>query len=360
MVFTLNEEHKPVLAQQVAALWQAYFNPRQDEKPLQTNRYRNNGRLAAVQLWGETRPLLYVDATLGEAGHARLLLEQQPQAYLLGIDADPSMLARARYFLQQTLGTDASNHRCQFQQQCFSDYFSTLASGYLQADLILFDLGISLFHYNSARGFSFRPQDPDEVLDMRLNPQQGGASAAQLLQKMSQSELANIFYRYGELHNGQQLARAIVEQRHARQLYKARALADFIWQLSPANTKYSSSNNRNQEPKSQGRKHKIHPATKVFQALRIAVNNELEKLERSLPSAFEQLKPYGLLAVITFHSLEDRLVKQQFRLWQEQGQGQWVYKKAVQAPYNTQLASERSAKLRVIRKMASLNYSDFG
>ena len=312
-----------MLADQVASLWQAYLHPEQDQRPLQRDGYSP-----------PEKPLLYVDATLGEAGHARLLLGQQPQVNLLGIDADPQMLKRARYFLQQALGPQELVQRCHLVPQRFSDYFHALEPGKLQANLILFDLGISLFHYSAGRGFSFCPEDPNEILDMRLNPEDDRPSAAELLQNLGEAELADIFWYYGELRNSRQIARAIVQQRSWRELHKAQVLADFIRQL-PQKKVHS----------------KIHPATRIFQALRIAVGDELGQLERSLPAALEQLQPYGLLAVITFHSLEDRLVKQLFRTWQERGQAQWVYKKAIQAPYDSPLASERSAKLRVVRRM---------
>ena len=348
--------HQPVLANDVAALWQAYFHPERDQKPLQKSR----GQSHLKSKYPPIRPdlaqnassrLLYVDATLGEAGHARLLLSQQPQAHLFGIDADAQMLERARYFLSAALGEEQCRQRCQFFCQRFLDYFSSAAPSASsralqgdqtqtgpQADLIFFDLGISLFHYGAeaARGFSFRPENPDEILDMRLAPDSGGASAADLVQDLNETELADIFWRYAELHNSRRLARMIVKKRTELELQKAQVLADLLWQITPAKERNKS---------------KIHPATQVFQALRIAVNDELGQLENGLPAALEQLRPYGLLAVITFHSLEDRLVKQMFRAWREEGRVQWIYKKAIQAPYDSPLSSERSAKLRVVRRM---------
>ncbi len=345
--------HRPVLAEAVAALWAAYFAPERDERPLRisTNKYRQKAPGGAASFPIVIRPdlqaappqpqspLLYVDATLGEAGHARLLLAQMPggiKPQLLGIDADPQMLVRAQHFLRQSLGQEQYQQRCSLVQQRFSDYFTGLRPGQLQADLILFDLGISLFHYSNAsgRGFSLRPDDPDELLDMRLDPGRSEQSAADLLRSASETELAEIFWRYGELHNSRRLARQIVARRDRLELHKARKLANFLCQISP------------RPPKPH-----IHPATQVFQALRIAVNDELGQLQRGLVATLEQLRPSGLLAVITFHSLEDRIVKQQFRSWLEQGRGRWVYKNAIQAPHNTALASERSARLRVLRRM---------
>ena len=332
------EVHRPVLAENIARLWSAYFHPEQDEKPLAKNIYPTPSRPIPSD-----EKMLYVDATLGEAGHARLLLQQQPKAHLLGIDADPYMLERGRYFLEQTLGMQGLTERCQLICQYFSDYLGQLKPDSLQANLILFDLGISLFHYAAPRGFSFRPTNPEEELDMRLNPAAGAPKAADLIQNLSEGELADIFWRYGELTNSRSIARAIVRQRSKQNLRKAQVLANFICRHF----------SRSQIPRknARGRNTSRHPATQIFQALRIAVGDELGQLANSLPTAFAQLRQNGLLAVITFHSLEDRLVKQQFRSWQEKGLAQWVYKKAIQAPYNTFRTSERSAKLRVVRRM---------
>ena len=329
----LNECHKPVLAEQVAALWGCYFAPKNDEKPLQRNAALPVIRSDLIRERGGS--LLFVDATLGEAGHSRLLLREQ--THLVGIDADAQMLKRAQYFLDNSLGVSERKHRCQLVHQNFGDYFAALAPGSLNADLILFDLGLSLFHYSAqtARGFSFRPENPDEPLDMRLDPS-AGPSAAELIKILSESELADIFWRYGELRCARQIAHQIVRARSTHDLRKAKALADFVWQITPAKVRH---------------KMRIHPATQVFQALRIAVGDELGQLQRSLPKALEQLRQYGLLAVISFHSLEDRLIKQQFRSWQAEGRVQWVYKKVRQANYQSPLQSERSAKLRVVRKM---------
>ena len=335
----IQECHKPVLAAQVAALWRCYFAPENDEKPLQ-----RGAAPPVIRADLKTSPsgkLLLVDATLGEAGHARLLLQEQ--AHLVGIDADAEMLKRAKYFLDASLGAPERKRRCRLIHQNFGDYFAALEPGSLEADLILFDLGLSLFHYRAGRGFSFRPEDPDELLDMRLDPSVG-PSAAELIESLGESELADIFWRYGELRHAGHIARQIVrarstsDLRKACSLDKAKAFADFIWQITPAKVR---------------QKMKIHPATQVFQALRIAVGDELGRLQRSLPKALEQLRRYGLLAVVSFHSLEDRLIKQQFRSWQDEGRVQWVYKKAQQADYQSPLQSERSAKLRVVRKMTT-------
>lgn len=318
--------HRSVLAAEVTELWQAYLHPERDQLS------RKDPRAQSLQpIEPPAKPLL-VDATLGEAGHAKAMLSAAPHSRLIGIDADPQMLERAKYFLEDDLA------RCQLQNSRFIDFFRQQGTP-LNADIILFDLGISLFHYTAeaGRGFSFRPEDESEELDMRLNPDSGIPSAADLIMGLRADELADIFFYYGEIFNARSLARRICEQREQRNLRIAKELADLIWQTTPPKQRHK----------------RIHPATKVFQALRIAVNHELDQLEEVLPLALKQLKQGALLAVISFHSLEDRIVKQVFRQWQEEEKVTWVYKKAISPSKNEQeeIPSSRSAKLRVVRKL---------
>ena len=180
------------------------------------------------------------------------------------------------------------------------DYFDIVAgkyhypSEYEKPDLILFDLGISVFHYEkSDRGFSFRY---DEKLDMRLNAE-SEKSAADLVNELSETELADMIYLYGEEKLSRRIAKAIVDARSGGKIESSKALAEIIWNCVPANYRYG----------------QIHPATRTFQALRIAVNGELKRLPKALSDAFACLKPGGKMGVITFHSLEDRIVKNYFR-----------------------------------------------
>ncbi|MBC8160947.1 MAG: 16S rRNA (cytosine(1402)-N(4))-methyltransferase RsmH [Roseiflexaceae bacterium] len=230
----------------------------------------------------------YVDGTLGGGGHAlAMLAASSPDGRLLGIDADPIALAAARerlapYAERTTL---AHGNYAEIGQ-------IAPAHGFEAVDGILLDLGVSSYQLDTPeRGFSFMHDAP---LDMRLDPTQG-ETAADLVHELPEDELANIIYTYGEEHGSRRVAHAIVTARQGGRIENTLALAGLV------------------ERALGGRKGKIHPATKTFQALRIAVNRELERLEAVLPQAVALLKPGGRLAIITFHSLEDRIVKLYFR-----------------------------------------------
>lgn len=229
---------------------------------------------------------LWIDGTLGEGGHALAALQANPRMRLAGVDADPVMLARAKKRLQPC------QERACFFNAFFDDFFAAYPKGLPNPAAVLLDLGISMFHFEaSQRGFSFRK---DEALDMRLQPI--GQSAAELVASLKEEKLADIFWRYGEERYSRRIAAAIAKERANGPIVKAGQLADIIKRAVPFS------------PKS-----RIHPATKSFQALRIAVNDELGRLERVLPLAFARLNAGGRLGIISFHSLEDRMVKQAFR-----------------------------------------------
>jgi 16S rRNA (cytosine1402-N4)-methyltransferase len=223
----------------------------------------------------------YIDATLGAGGHAAGILQASaPDGQLLGLDADPDAVAHAREKLQ------AFSERAVLWVGNFR-YLGNVARalGFLQADGILMDLGLSSRQLeDAARGFSFAHEGP---LDMRMDPSKG-QSAADLVNTLPAEELAELLWRYGEERHSRRIARAIVD---ARPVTRTDQLAELI-------------------ARTVGRREKIHPATRAFQALRIAVNEELAALEEGLAQACDLLQPGGRLAVISFHSLEDRLVKQ--------------------------------------------------
>lgn len=226
-----------------------------------------------------------IDGTLGGAGHAVGLLQATaPDGRLLGLDRDPEALARARERLGP-LGQRAVLVQSSFRELKAVAYMHHFSP----ADGILLDLGLSSYQLAlPQRGFSFVKDGP---LDMRFDPSQG-PTAADLVNKLRTEELVKILYHYGEEKQSRRIAQAIVA---ARPLKTTRELAETI-------------------AKAVGRrKGRIHPATKSFQALRIAVNDELGALEAVLPQAVELLRPGGRLAIISFHSLEDRLVKRFFR-----------------------------------------------
>ncbi len=228
---------------------------------------------------------LMVDATLGQGGHAEAFLERYSQLFLIGVDADESVLETARQRLARFVG------RVQFVHAWFRDFFSSLDR---HPDLALFDLGISTFHYvASGRGFSF---DKAEPLDMRLD--EGlPSSAAQIVNTKDRQELARIFRTYGEERFAWEIAGRIVRERATSPIATASALAKIIASAVPASYRFG----------------RLHPATRSFQALRIAVNGELEQIQDGLARACDAMRPGGRMAVISFHSLEDRLVKGFFR-----------------------------------------------
>ena len=239
---------------------------------------------------GETfeKNALMIDSTLGEGGHSNAFLSKFPGLHIIGLDADKTIQARARERLS------VYGNRMNFFNGWFNDFYENYDLSGERPDLILFDLGISVYHYEkSGRGFSFRY---DEPLDMRLNASEG-ESAADIVNTWKEEELANMIYLYSDEKMSRRIARAIVEARLGGKIASSKALADIIWNAVPANYRYG----------------QIHPATRTFQALRIAVNSELRRLPKALHWAFNVLKDCGKMGVITFHSLEDRIVKNYFR-----------------------------------------------
>lgn len=237
----------------------------------------------------EVRPgALYVDCTLGGGGHARAIMERSDGwARLIGIDRDPQAILAAR----QVLEPFGENVR--IVQGNFKDLATLLddvAAG--QVDGILADLGVSSHQLDTAeRGFSYH----NEPLDMRMGPD-APHTAAELLEQLEEDELVHILRTYGEERWAHRIAKAIVRRRAQRPIQTATDLAEIVKHAIPAAARRSGP----------------HPARRSFQALRIAVNDELEALRRFLSVAVERLAPGGRIVVISFHSLEDRIVKQAF------------------------------------------------
>ena len=257
-------------------------------------------------------PGRYVDGTVGAGGHARGILEAcAPDGHLLGLDLDPQALALAR----ETLAP--YGERARLVQASYVSLRSQLETvGWPAVDGMVLDLGASSMQFDTpGRGFSFLQDGP---LDMRFGPT-APYSAAQLVNELPQEELADMIFRYGEERNARRIARAIVA---GRPLQTTRNLAEVI-------------------ERAVGRGGRIHPATRTFQALRIAVNDELESIEQALPEAAGALKPGGRLAVISFHSLEDRIVKDYFRTQS---------KDQVNPPYERIYQVERKATLNQITR----------
>ena len=231
-----------------------------------------------------------VDSTLGEGGHSFAFLNRYKNLRIIGLDADQKIQARAKERLS------CFGDRMNFHLGWFNDFYANYPDNLPKPNLILFDLGISVFHYErSGRGFSFRY---DEELDMRLNDSEG-KSASDIVNTMREDELANLIFNYSEERYSRRIARAIVENRQLAPITNSKVLAQIIYDCVPAPYRHGG----------------IHPATKTFQALRIAVNAELNRLPEALHSAFNVLQVGGKMGVITFHSLEDRIVKNTFRNW---------------------------------------------
>jgi 16S rRNA (cytosine1402-N4)-methyltransferase len=232
---------------------------------------------------------VYADGTLGGAGHARAILEQNaPDGLLIGLDQDADAIANARLLLADQADRVRLFHRN------FTDLVEVIRElGLKGVDGILLDLGISLHHLQgSGRGFSFLR---DEPLDMRMDTRTA-QTAADLVNRLKEDELQRIFQEYGEERWSGRIARRIVHARRKQPIRSSGELARLVCAAVPG-----------------GRRSRIHPATRVFMALRIAVNDELVRLSELLDHVPEMLNPGGRLCILSFHSLEDRIVKQRLK-----------------------------------------------
>jgi 16S rRNA (cytosine1402-N4)-methyltransferase len=231
-----------------------------------------------------------VDGTFGAGGHARLLAaDLQGSGKLVAIDRDPTVRP---YF--DRVKASARGVQTRFLRGDYAVVLSQLAGNGVRADAVLLDLGLSSMQVDRPeRGFSYATDAP---LDMRMDPSEE-RSAADVLATYDERDLATIFRKFGEERYARQIARGIVRRRSAEPIERTGQLVDVVRVSIPAPARFGEG----------------HPAKRVFQALRIEVNHELESLEVGLPAAFEMLRPGGRLAVISFHSLEDRIVKHFFR-----------------------------------------------
>lgn len=280
-----------------------------------------------------------IDCTLGDGGHAEAILAKiGPPGKLLGLDADPEAALVAKRYL----------YKYGDQFIAVRDNFVNLKQiaeehDFNSAQAILMDLGWSSTQFTGrGRGFSF--QNQDEPLDMRYGAATTShQTAADILNNFSEQELADIFHKYGQERLAKEIARAVIDKRKQAQISQVKQLVEIILQVYRAKLKTDK-----QLPWVGG----LHPATRVFQALRVAVNNELEVLRQALPQAVELLAPSGRLAVISFHSLEDRIVKQYFRT--QAGKTVKIINKKPIVASRTEVNANpraRSAKMRVAEKI---------
>ncbi|MEB3333245.1 MAG: 16S rRNA (cytosine(1402)-N(4))-methyltransferase RsmH [Synechococcaceae cyanobacterium] len=269
----------------------------------------------------EGRPPTLLDCTLGGGGHSGLLLAAHPGLQLIGLDQDPSARAAAA----EALAPFSSRLRIVATNFAAFEPEAPVAA-------VLADLGVSSPQLDvAARGFSFRAEGP---IDMRMNPQ-AGDTAADLLDRLEEGALADLLYQLGEERLSRRIARRLVAERSARP-WRQRSTTELAYAIAGCYPP-------------QARQGRIHPATRSFQALRIAVNGELDALDQLLRRAPDWLLPGGLLAIISFHSLEDRRVKQAF-LADERLER--ISRRAVQAAEAEQQANprSRSARLRLARR----------
>ena len=241
-----------------------------------------------IEMLAPTSGSLHIDATLGAGGHTERILEAaSPEGRVLGVDADPAAINRVEVRLRARFG-----ERLVLRQGNFRD-LATIApeAGFGAVDGALFDLGLSSYQLaDRDRGFGFRAGGP---LDMRFDTTRG-VPASELLASLDAAELTALFRRYGEEPKAGRIARAIVEARKTAPIVTAEELATLVERVAPPDPR---------KPR------RIHPATRVFQALRIAVNEELDALQAGLTAALDLLRPGGRLVVLSYHSLEDRIVK---------------------------------------------------
>ena len=286
-----------------------------------------------VLFWLQPRsPGIYVDCTVGYCGHAtEILRASEPSGIVLGIDRDDQAIRASREWLR------AFGDRAMLFKAHFMELKTILAQrGLTQVHGVLFDLGVSSPQLEEAsRGFSFQVDGP---LDMRMD-QGDGPTAADIVNGLDEVDLADMIYRFGEERYSRRIARAIVSSRRHQPVTTTRQLASVIESAVPGHYRHG----------------RIHSATRTFQALRIAVNHELDHLETSLRNAADVLAPGARLCVISFHSLEDRIVKQTYKALSAQSGGELeILTKRPQVPSENERdrnPRSRSAKLRVMQRI---------
>ncbi len=271
-----------------------------------------------------------IDATLGGAGHALAMAGKLGKGgKLIGIDADHDAILRAQKALENVAP------KVHLVEANFRDLSAQLGKlGITEVDKILFDLGWSSFQLDAGRGFSLKS---DEPLLMTYSKEPGALTAQTIVNEWAEESIADVIFGWGEERYSRRIAKCIVKRRATKPFTTARELAEAIYEAVPPRYRFG----------------RIHPATRTFQALRIAVNDELGSLSQSLADGWHHLAQGGRIAVITFHSIEDRLVKQTFKQWEEAGEGKRITKKP-HTPNPEEIASNpraRSAKLRVIQKI---------
>jgi 16S rRNA (cytosine1402-N4)-methyltransferase len=274
---------------------------------------------------------VFVDCTFGAGGFTRAILERIPGSRVIALDADPNAVARAEALREQQPRRVTPVHAN------FAELGGVLASiGESSVNGIVYDLGLSSLQLaDAARGFAFAGEGE---LDMRLDPTSDAATAAQLLATAREGEIADIIFEFGDERNARRIAREIVKRRGRSPLRTTSDLVAAVLAAQPRGAR--------------ARRSPIHPATRTFLALRMAVNSDLDSLAQSLEDAIACVRPGGRIAVISFHSGEDRVVKHQFAAWRRTGVAQTLTRKP-QTPTQTEIVHNprsRSAKLRATER----------
>jgi 16S rRNA (cytosine1402-N4)-methyltransferase len=273
---------------------------------------------------------VFVDATLNAGGHSQQVLSAlDGNVRVIGIDVDADAIVRAK--------ANITTPNATFFQENFRNIDKVLdRAGVAHVDGILFDLGLSSDQIeDSGRGFSFKTSEP-LLMTMKRDPESTDITAYEIVNSWAEESIADIIYGYGEDRFSRRIAKAIVAARAIKPIETAEQLSEIVSQAVP---KFGF--------------RKINPATKTFQAIRIAVNDELGAIKEALPKAFSRLNPGGRMALISFHSLEDRIVKRFFKEKSEAGEGKLITKKPI-TPSLQEIAENprsRSAKLRIIEKI---------
>jgi 16S rRNA (cytosine1402-N4)-methyltransferase len=278
-----------------------------------------------------------VDGTLGRGGHSLAAFKKQPEIYLIGIDRDEDAIVESAQKFEAAGVSPASFKLFRGNFRDMENFLS--GAGKNGADRIMLDLGVSSPHLDtSGRGFTFRQSEP-LLMTMEKEPGADSFTARDIVNTWAEEDIANVIYAYGDERYSRRIARAIVLRRGERAIETTDDLADIISGSVPAIY----------------RRGKIHPATRTFQALRIAVNDELGSLKKGLEASERCLRPGGRIAVISFHSLEDRIVKNFMKEWEKSGLGKPLTKKPIE-PSDSEAARNprsRSAKLRIFIKAAN-------
>ncbi len=274
---------------------------------------------------------VFVDATLNGGGHSRLVADTfHTKVKIIGIDADSDAINRASKFLEDAKPI--------LVEENFRNIDKVLEGvGIKSVDAILFDLGLSSNQIEkSGRGFSFQTHEP-LLMTLKKSPQPDDITAYEVLNHWEEESIADIIFAYGEERFARRIAKAIVDYRVDKSIKTTDELANIVTHATPMWYRFK----------------KIHPATRTFQAIRIAVNDELRALTESLTKSFELLAPNGRIAIISFHSLEDRIVKRYFRKLADEEKAILVTKKPIVPSENEQRENprSRSAKLRILQKI---------